>query len=75
MQKYVSLQAGRWNVLTENFVRDLKSCWDICEHCEAYKAEPVFHPKLIKTRLDEIAANATQPTADEKAQAELEIKE
>ena len=57
---------------TENYVRNFKSYWDTCE---TYKAEPAYHPKLVKARLDEIATSAYQPTADEKAQAELEIKE
>jgi len=57
---------------TKNYVRDFKSYWDTYE---AYKAEPAYHPKLIKTRPDEVAANAGAQSDNEKAQAELEIKE
>ena len=57
---------------TEDYVRDFKSYWDTHE---AYKADPAFHPKLAKARLDDIAADADHPTADERSKAELEIKE
>ena len=58
--------------LIEDYLQDFKSYWDTCE---AYKAEPASHPKLIQARLVEIAADGTRPTAAEKTKAELEIKD
>ena len=40
-----------------------------------YKADPVFHLMMVKARLDDIVANADNPTADERNKAELQIKE
>ena len=56
---------------TEDYVRDFKSYWDTYE---AYNAEPAHHPKLIKSRLEEIMTG-TPATPSEKTKAELQIKE
>ena len=50
----------------EDHIRDFKIYWDTYE---AYKAEPAFHPKLVQARLDDIAADANRPTADEEKQS------
>jgi len=54
---------------TENNVRDFKY-WGTCE---AYKAAPANHLKIIKTRRDYIAGRPVAPLEDEKDHAELEI--
>ena len=56
---------------TEDYVRDFKSYWDTCE---AYKAEPAYHPKLIKARAEEITTGPA-PTPTDITDAEKQIRE